>query len=377
MDFTVMKHNSNIVLDKYDDKQISDIVRFVKTGVNYSNGRTCYHILKYPIIYNNNIRYCSVKIKGAGFYSNDKEVVKPGLSDFVRREPHYGFDKNGNAVQVFSDIAPFGGMTESKATNEYNNFEYLSEKGISTLIPYKLLKYNDLTYRNESLAVVVALCTEQHPIRLYKLLWPAEKNSEEESSYYASILEREGIVGNIKLFNIRIMLIKKIAEKYALEVRKFSESGLYIHSGGWSNIQYNSQTKKVVLVDLDSSRHISDECSKFHRLYSIRDLISNIYRLLISLYNPNIILQYDETVLKNNNYVYYLLRGYFPEVNEEELQKTSNDIMNYYIINCFNKIKAIEFKMNVMTQEESQKYELVMFEFYHFCLGKIQKITIK
>ena len=45
-------------------------------------------------------------------------------------------------------------------------------------------------------------------------------------------------------------------------------------------------------------------------------------------------------VLKNNNYVYYLLRGYFPEVNEEELQKTSNDIMNYYIINCFNKIKA-------------------------------------
>lgn len=376
MDFTVMKHNSNIVLDKYDDKQISDIVRFVKTGVNYSNGRTCYHILKYPIIYNN-IRYCSVKIKGAGFYSNDKEVVKPGLSDFVRREPHYGFDKNGNAVQVFSDIAPFGGMTESKATNEYNNFEYLSEKGISTLIPYKLLKYNDLTYRNESLAVVVALCTEQHPIRLYKLLWPAEKNSEEESSYYASILEREGIVGNIKLFNIRIMLIKKIAEKYALEVRKFSESGLYIHSGGWSNIQYNSQTKNVVLVDLDSSRHISDECSKFHRLYSIRDLISNIYRLLISLYNPNIILQYDETVLKNNNYVYYLLRGYFPEVNEEELQKTSNDIMNYYIINCFNKIKAIEFKMNVMTQEESKKYELVMFEFYHFCLGKIQKITIK
>ena len=133
----------------------------------------------------------------------------------------------------------------------------------------------------------------------------------------------------------------------------------------------------TVLVDLDSSRHISDECSKFHRLYSIRDLISNIYRLLISLYNPNIILQYDETVLKNNNYVYYLLRGYFPEVNEEELQKTSNDIMNYYIINCFNKIKAIEFKMNVMTQEESQKYELVMFEFYHFCLGKIQKITIK
>ena len=376
MDFTVMKHNSNIVLDKYDDKQISDIVRFVKTGVNYSNGRTCYHILKYPIIYNN-IRYCSVKIKGAGFYSNDKEVVKPGLSDFVRREPHCGFDKNGNAVQVFSDIAPFGGMAESNATNEYNNFEYLSEKGISTLIPYKLLKYNDLTYRNESLAVVVALCTEQHPIRLYKLLWPAEKNSEEESSYYASILEREGIVGNIKLFNIRIMLIKKIAEKYALEVRKFSESGLYIHSGGWSNIQYNSQTKKVVLVDLDSSRHISDECSKFHRLYSIRDLISNIYRLLISLYNPNIILQYDETVLKNNNYVYYLLRGYFPEVNEEELQKTSNDIMNYYIINCFNKIKAIEFKMNVMTQEESQKYELVMFEFYHFCLGKIQKITIK
>lgn len=376
MDFTVLKSNANITLEQYDDWQISNIIRFVKKGVNYSNGRTCYYILKYPIFYNN-IWYYSVKIKGAGFYDKNKEVIRPGLSDFVRREPHYGFDKNGNAVQIFSDIAPFGGITESKAANEYNNFEYLSRKGISTLIPYKLLKYDKLTYRSENLAVVVSLCTEKHPIRLYKLLWPDKSNSDEESGYYASILEKEGIIGNIKSFKVRSMLIKRIAEKYALEVKKFSESGMYIHSGGWSNIQYNSQTNSVVLVDLDSSRRISNERLKFKELYSIRDLISNIYRLLISLYNPNIILQYNEKILRENNYVYHLLLGYFPNVKEKELLRISNDIMNYYIVNCFNEIKDIEFKMNTMTQKESEKYELKMFEFYDFCLRKIQEITIK
>lgn len=371
MNIKTIKWNGNIVLDSYDKKQLYDIVRLQKVGESYSPGRTCYYRLKYPIMYEN-VLYYSVKIKGAGFYDTTNEVIAPGKTAFVRREPHYGFDDKGNAIKVFSDIAPFGGIVLSKAIREYDNFDLLSRNNVSTLFPLAVIEYESLLFEQEKLAVIMALCTEKFPLRMYRLLWPAERLSKTECDYYNFLLKKEEIDGNIFQFKARAELIQKLATKYTSEIRKFSECGLYIHSGGWSNIQYNSQINNIVLVDLDSSRCINRKQYSMRNLYAIRDFISNMYRLLISLYNPNIISQYNEDIIRDKNYIFYLLAGFFSNESIEVLMNVSDDILDFYINNCFNDIKAIEYKMNNLSQCEVERYELSMFEFYDFCFEKFR-----
>lgn len=375
MGIRISKRNLNVCLNPYDEQQIQNIATFKNKGLSYDAGRTCYYILKFPVCINATMYY-SVKIKGAGYYNGNVDVIKPGLSDFVRRDPHYGFDENGNVIEVYSDVAPFGGITKYKAYREYENYEHLSKNNVSTLMAYELLEYDNLFFKGEPLAVVVALCTEKYPFRMYRLLWPADKNSQDEISYYQLIAEHEGVKGDIKEFATRSSLIQKIAQKYAREIRKLSHAGLYIHSGGWSNIQYDLQTNNIVLIDLDSTRRINEKNKRFCDLYAKRDFVSNIYRLLISIYNPDIITQYDEYTIMQTNYVLHLLYGYFGTVYDSYSLKTiSENILSFYIKTCFNNIKKIESKMTAMSDEESKEYELKMFEFYNFCLAQIEGLS--
>lgn len=371
-----VEQNEKIILNSYDMEQILDIAEFRKRGINFSEGRTCYYILKYPIVHNG-ISYHSVKIKGCGFYSEGKDVILPGEKAFVRNEPHYGFDEYANAIEVYSDIAPFGGMVLSKAEREYKNFKILLENEVSTLLPVMLLKYKELSFNGERLGAVVSLCTERHPFRMYRLLWRSELISCEEENYYNQILRSEGIRGNISNFQDKIKLIQRLSVKYTSEIHKFSDAKLFIHSGGWSNIQYNLQSHNIVLVDLDSSREMNEEVIRFYDLYTKRDLVSNIYRLLISLYNPNVISQFDQQNLMETNFVYYLLEGYFPESPELRVREVADEIMKFYINRCFNNIKKIEYKMNSIDENEVKALELSMFEFYKFCLSKIVGLDVK
>lgn len=374
MGIRIAKRNLNVCLNPYDEQQIQNIATFKNKGLSYAAGRTCYYILKFPVCINATTYY-SVKIKGAGYYNGSADVIKPGFSDFLRRDSHYGFDENGNVIEAYSDVAPFGGITKSKAYREYGNFEHLSKNNVSTLMAYELLEYDNLFFKGEPLAVVVALCTEKYPLRMYKLLWPADRNSQDEITYYQLIAEHEGISEDIKKFTTRSCLIQKIAQKYAREIKKFSHAGLYIHSGGWSNIQYNLQANNIVLIDLDSTRQINEKNKKFCTLYAKRDFVSNIYRLLISIYNPDIIMQYDDNNIMQTNYVFHLLYGYFGKVYDRYILKNiSENILNFYVKSCFNNIKQIEEKMTTMSDEETREYELKMFEFYSFCLAQIEDL---
>ncbi len=143
---------------------------------------------------------------------------------------------------------------------------------------------------------------------------------------------------------------------------------MYIHSGGWSNIQYSLSRKKVVLVDLDSSKKVDTEDIELIKLYNIRDFVSNLYRLLISLYNPKVIHQIDSNILNNNNLILALLEGYFDKEDKETLKEISYRILNFYYDRCFIKIKNIEHIMDTIKDEEKKNYELNTKDFYEFCL---------
>ena len=111
-------------------------------------------------------------------------------------------------------------------------------------------------------------------------------------------------------------------------------------------------------------------------LLNCRDLISNIYRLFINLYNPNCISNFDEDVIKCYNFTLSILDGFFNNIELEKIEYVSKQINIYFINNCFNEIKQIEDIMLNITDEQVKKYELNILEFYDFCMKLIFPLII-
>lgn len=358
-----IKKSNNIKLSNEDFNNIIKIVTFDKIGTYYTSGRTCYYLLKSSIIIDNK-KYSYIKIKGNGFFEN-KEYKKPSNSEFLRIDPHYGFDNNDKPILVNSKSAPLGGILLKRALNEFNNFNLLRRHHVSTLYPIYVFEYNNLKFKGQKLGIIVALSEE--PYRFDKLLFSNIPN--EYLKFYKKVFYNEFGYNTSLDFKDKSKLIQQISYKYAKEIRKFSNSGLYIHSGGWSNIQYSFADKNIVLVDLDSST--KNKSNK--KLVKYRDLVSNIYRLFINLYHPNCIQDYTEEILKETNYCYYLLKGYFDEINDETLFLIADKINDYYINKCFKNIKIIEKIMTKVPKEQQKKMELKIFDFYNYCMSLICK----
>lgn len=371
MKIKVIKKNNRISLSDDDINEIERIIKFDKHGKYYSKGRTCYYHLITPININNTL-YSYVKLKGCGCYESDKLFIKPGEKSFIRRDPHFGIDELGYPKMAFSDIAPYGGILLDRAINEYNNFDILNQNSVSSLIPMYVYKYDEIKFSNKELGVSISLCEDTEPLRMDKLLYTNELMPKEYKDYYKKIFELEFLTKTNLDLNDKERLIKRIAYYYGSEIRKFCNSGLYIHSGGWSNIQYSFKNKNVVLIDLDSSRKNNNESLEL--LLNCRDLVSNIYRLFINLYNPNCIKDYTENEIRKTNYIFFILKGFFKNICDSKLLFVSNNINDYYINNCFNRIKSIEKIMLNMTDEDAREYELDIMSFYDYCMNEISNL---
>lgn len=368
-----IKNNNEIKLSEFDLNQLEEIIKFENHGNYYSKGRTCYYKLKKPICFRNTM-YSYLKIKGCGIIEENGIFVRPGTKSFSRVDPHFGINKDGVAELVYSDVAPYGGITLSRAINEYNNFKLLCDNGVSSLIPICVYRYGDLFFDDKQMGVSISLCENNKPLRMDKLLYKEELIPGEYKKFYEEIYFLEFNKNTELNFKDKCTLINRISYKYGMEIRKFCDSGLYIHSGGWSNIQYSIDRKNVVLIDLDSSKKINS--SIMIPLLNCRDLISNIYRLFINLYNPNCISNFDEDVIKSYNFTFSILNGFFNNIELEKIDYASKEINNYFINNCFNKIKQIEDIMLSIPDGEVKKYELNILEFYDFCMKLIYPLII-
>lgn len=356
---------SKVNLAHEDLTNLLKIVKFEKKGIYYDVGRTCYYQLKKPVIINKK-KYTYLKIKGSGILEDDKINIFTD-KEFVRIDPHYGFDANNNPILVNSKPAPYGGILLDRAINEFDNFKLLISSGVSSLYPFCVFEYKNLNFNNQKLGVIVALSEE--PYRFNKILFHNVPNN--YVKFYKKVFYNEFSYNTDFSFEDKAKLIQRIAYKYAGEVKRMADCGLYIHSGGWSNIQYSFSDKNIVLVDLDSS--LKNKLNK--KILKYRDLISNIYRLFINLYNPDCIQDYNDKIINETNYCYYLLKGYFNDtVDHKILIEISNKINNYFIINCFNNIKRIENTMNHISDQEVKKMELNIFKFYNYCMYLISNM---
>lgn len=140
-----------------------------------------------------------------------------------------------------------------------------------------------------------------------RVLIAPEKLSEKEYEYF-NLISNEILQMNYS-HESQWALCQYVAKQYSKSIRNLNEIGLYIHSGGWSNIQFSLQKKDIVLIDLDSTRELCEKPKSIWGLYAVRDLVSNIYRLLINFYNPHTICIVNEGIIRDTDLVYFLLAG--------------------------------------------------------------------
>ena len=372
---------TQIIIDRniYDLFSIEDvnslekIICFDQHAEYFNNGRTCYYKLKKPIMVNDIIYKC-VKLKGLGYGDTEGQWEFPGKECFHRPDPHIGFDKDGHTILTYSADAPFGGIYFAKAENEVNNFRTLLDNDITCLLPVELIKY-DISFCGKPLGCDVILCEDYPPIRMNRLLISVSALSRKEREYFNKLSTCLGL-GNYNSSN-QLQLWAKIADQYGKAIRKMNEVGLCLHSGGWSNIQFSLQRKEVVLIDLDSVQSLNLFPHKLRALYALRDFISNLYRFLINLYNPDSISLVNESLLYKFQFPYYFLRGYFSQASSSELYQLSKKITAYYIHSCFNAIKQIESNMLTIPLCKQKKMELNVFSFYDYCLKLLYSLFLE
>lgn len=370
--YTVERINQGVLehLSTDDSYEIENILNLSIRPQYFSAGRTGYYTLKKPICIDG-IIYTCVKFKGIGYGEPNTSIwYPPGTKYFYRDAAHFGFSPDGVPVETFSDIAPFGGILYSRALNEFNAFEQMRKNNISCLCQYLVVKYDSIFkgIKEEHLGCVVSLCEDNPPIRMGKLLIDISMLTKEELIYLNSISQL--ILSKEYTSKTQFDLWQHIARLYASNIRKMNEAGIYLHSGGWHNIQFSLQRKDIVLVDVDATRMFTELNPKIHALYALRDLVSCIYWLLGSLNQPEIIHVINADVLNDYNFVYYLLSGYLENSNRL-LYSLSKKITKYYIESCFIHAKEKEKDLINLTKDELDKYELKKMDFFDYCFQLI------
>ncbi|MDF2880063.1 MAG: hypothetical protein K0R54_620 [Clostridiaceae bacterium] len=368
-------------------REVIDRASWVIEPTFLTNGRTAWYKLPEPIeIEFNGIKHKlkAVKMKGVGVYNPEgrhaseksEKPIPPTNKIYKRDEPHFGFDKNNQIIKIHSDHAPYGGICHDRAVREYDNARILFENNVPTIIPFMVISYNDLFFDDKQMGAVFCFSTEDMPHRLLFLGWDNDYLDVEILEYYDAIKKGLNINGDIRNVNVKLEISKIIAQQFGDSVRRLSEAGLYIHSGGWENIQYDRERKHIFLTDLDSSRQLNQVKNEMKAIIALRDFVSNIYRYINKIYFPKAIKIYNPEILLEHNVLYYLLKGYLPEISDSELEEMSQKIwlffMPYFMI-----MKKNEDKLSDIPKEIRKSFKFDTDIFYILCLNLIYPKFLK
>ncbi len=377
MKYTEIRKIPELSISEEDEYQLASVLSHRQISNYIYSGRSSYITLIDPIKSFDGKYYRSLKIKGSGFFDvNTFQFKLPSTDQFERLAPHFGFDALGRPIRCYSSKAPFGGITVEKAIAEYENAKALFANGALAIRPLRVVRYEEMRFLNQEIGAVASLCFEPIPLRFLQLLWDYTNIDIQHRVFYNQVAVSLNIPGEIHNFVTRSRLIQLIAKMYGGSIRQFSESGLCLHSGGWSNIEFSTQHNTVALTDLDSSLSLSKKQKSLRAAYALRDLVSCLYRLLISIYHPNAISAFDNDLLVEHDFLLELLTGYFLEIEKSKLSDVSLCIWDFYFESCFNRIKSFQHRMRDIPPAEQPQYELPMMGFYDFCMAKLYPLFL-
>lgn len=321
-------------------------------------------------------QFLVAKLKGVGVYNPPLEKKYSGVileqydekpshpttltwKDLVTY-PHFGIADDGNYKFAYSHPAPIGGILHERALAEYSVAKKMLEAGISSVVPLAVIKYDDFYFRGKQMGAVITLSVSKSHLRASEALWGTAVNrgkNPQADAYYDDMRATLGVEGDPADETTRLETMRLIAGRIGKLMRQFSLAGFYRYSGEWSNYQFSAETNELLFIDLDSSRVMADDKLPDFRqsLEAIRDLATAIYRSTAKLAYPTVVDKYTLSNLLKYNPIFELLRNYFPEAAEEDLQQVSRKLYNFFIPYWFLLKKYRDPIYNVEWDRERRK----------------------
>ena len=384
LEYKIIEQNSNVNISENDFNNLLKIISWDNTPSFEVPGRTGWYILETPVLLSDGRLIKALKLKGIGLwnpegrnYKESQTIPIPPTTEIYRRQSqHLGIDNKGKIKRVSSEDSPYGGILFRRAKMEYDNEKILYENNISANIPFLLVEYSNISFNDEKLGLVISACVEVNSFRLMHLGWEYKYVPEYLQNFYEKIALINNISESLNTAKGKLELSMKIGFKYGKAIRGMTESNLYIHSGGWDNLQYDIAGNNIVLTDLDSTRTNENLSNKVKAICGVRDLVSCIYRFVNKLYYPKAITVYEMNDLINYDVVGSMICGYFKDIDKEICIRAAMNIWKYFSP-YFCEFKKFNEELIDIPKSIRKKIKMDLDLFYLVCLHYLYPIMIK
>ncbi len=319
-------------------------------------GRTAWHVLEKPAFLKSDKtrKYYAAKLKGVGVWNpgnahlysgvhhrqgaSSEAPIPPTTEEykFTASIAHMGFTECGCFEEVHSEPAPFGGILHRRAVQEFENASRLLACGVPAVTPLFVAKLPDCyKFMNQDMGIVCVMSEEAKPYRLHLIHFGEGELTEPEHKYYTELRQAIGISGDISDEDTRLRVINALVRQIGKRMHDFSAAGLYRYSGGWEDLQFCIEKKELFLVDLDSSRCLSELPSCTRSLQMLRDISSSIHKLLNTFYYPTVMDKYTFSNLVAYDPIAAMLSAYFPASKDKKIKKASKLYWDYFAPHLF------------------------------------------
>ncbi len=386
-EFTITHQFDDIFISQQDRDVIMSFIGWDATPTFAKAGRTAWHVLKEEghVLSKPDIIVRAAKMKGIGLWNPyseeqrfdrqlkgkiqaDPPIPPPEGETYssLKSYPHFGISRQGDYINAYSRESPLGGIVKSRAILEFENAKRLFEHNVSSTIPFVLAEYKgDYRFQGEPMSVVVCLSRTSDNMRLSKLLYKFLDRGQDPQVdlFYDRIRAFFGIDGDPSSEVTRLKTINKLARQIGKLVHDFAASGLYRHSSGWSNFEFDTINGQAFLTDLDSSRSLSELSPIGRTLEVMRDIAAATWRIVGRLGYPNTLGHFTLKNLISYNPLVEFFLGYFPNATYEEALEASKPLWNYFIPHfvLLNKYKdAILSEMSI-SQRKTYKADHDLF----------------
>lgn len=386
LDYVVTHKYEKVDLPEKVFKDIIDHAAWLKQPTFVTQGRTAWYKLDNPIASAGyaNLKLRAVKMKGIGVWNPEgrhadeklEKPIPPTDKIYGREGPHFGFNANGKIVKIHSEDAPYGGICHNRAVMEYENALRLFEANVPSIVPLAVIKYPGLSFNNREMGAVLSLCPGEEPCRFLYLGWEDKYIDKQSREFYNKVKERLGINGDLSDVNVKLQMSVKLAEQFGRAVRGFSEAGLYIHSGGWENMQFDMDNGQIYLTDLDSSRDQKQLPERMRALQALRDFVSNIYRYVNKVYYPKAIKLYNLDNLMEYDVIYYLIKGYMPEISDNQIKSAARKIWRFFTPYLLI-MKKNEEKLDTIPKPVRKSFKFDIDDLYILCLHLLYPLFLQ
>ncbi|SFB04525.1 hypothetical protein SAMN05216266_1045 [Amycolatopsis marina] len=249
----------------------------------------------------------SLKLKGIGLGTTGGPT-QPAAEPYndALRHAHVGITDDGDFCLRYSERAPLGGMFLDRARMEYDNAALLQRAGCPSTVPVALFRYESLEcpwQPGRPLGVVVSGGPTEEPLRACGLMVADPGDPTIYGRACAEILRLWG--------PDRGSALRAVAFEVGRTLRQFHEAGLFRHNGYPTNYLLDPRTRRICLLDLDSSLPLAEFPEPRRAMEILRDVAGAVFSLGLIFFEPSIAERFPPDELAATGHFQRLLDGYF------------------------------------------------------------------